>query len=585
MIGFWCAIGFAGGAPAYGATTSLRTVEGVVKFSRPISHATIRLLDASGRILVEQTGATNEDGYFSLSVPGRVPAVQVQATGGASGAEPFEGTLYGTLESESGNPEKTFIHLNVGTTLTALYRKHEPKASLEQAEARVHRFLELPELISVETGIENPYLTGFSAETLGLEAAEAGGSLDAYFDRLSGEMSRDADATTRFPAALSHKLHVGPAMWIGEKLLSGIVGNVGSQMFDKLMKGIGFPSTEDKIYGMMTQVIAQLAEIKSRLGDIEIAIKKVDYNIRSSALRKVYGEYANVVDKLGELGVKAKANTGPDGKAKDPVKTKEIAEAASKYMKQLTDKDMDLITHVHAELTTAGDNDPLQQVFAEVKWGQAPVINAQYFKDTKDQVDQYRAYQAIVTALLVDALRAHNPTDADVVLQTALKKIESEKPIYPTHKLFASSHLASIKEGKQFYAKSTNLIWDTKYMHFDRCADLNQNRANPGDGFRSPHYDEITNMMVDQKINGEIFGSAMKKIGFSAADADAIKIITFGCQTKGSGKRKTTYFNWFGNDQKGPWSQYYDPNSQFSKVRAQKGMGNGIWSLKVKTLK
>jgi hypothetical protein len=592
-MGVWCVTGLTTAAPAF-AGNGAREIQGSAVFSQPILKATIRVLDASGKVLAEKADATNEDGYFSVAVPAGHP-FSVQATKGQSGTEPFEGTLFGTLEDEHGN-EKTFVHLNAGTTLTAHYRKLDQKANQEEAEKRVQKFLKLPEDISIEKGIENPYLTTFSAQTLEVEASEAGVGLDKYLDQLATQMASDHESSVSFPTALSYKVHghallgdPGMGMWIGEKLLAGVVGNVGSKMFDKLLKGLGFPQQGDVMMDMMNQLMAQLAEIKSRLLDIEIAIKEVHYSTRAGDLRKTYGRFKTVFENIGELSLRTKANTDKSGNPINKEQAKNDAVTAETYRKQLVDKSLDLISDVHTQLTTEGDYQPMQQVFADVRYLQASAIDKKYMKEVSDQVDQYRGMQALYAAILVDALRATDPTDAEITLKTALRKINEEKVIFPPYKIFTptyASHIQPIKDGKQFFAKGKNLIWDTVYMTHGSCDSFNKNRANPGTGFRSPHYDEIASMMTDLKWGNQVWATEVQtKMGMSNQEAYRGRMVVFGCGQRTVKKKKVTHFNWFGHDRRGIADQFYNSIGDFANVAKSKQMGPGYLSLKVKEVK
>src|SRR5262249_50333609 len=158
-----------------------------------------------------------------------------------------------------------------------------------------------------------------------------------YLDHLAADMARDPKASVNFPAALSLKIHghtmlgADPSMgmWIGEKLLAGVVGNVGSKAFDKLLKGLGLPQQGDQMMDMMNQVMAQLAEIKSRLNDIEMYIKEAEYSVRAGDLRKTYGRFKTIFENIGDLAVKTKANTGKDGQPIDKEKAKAYAVTAA----------------------------------------------------------------------------------------------------------------------------------------------------------------------------------------------------------------------------------------------------------------
>ncbi len=568
VVGLYCA-GMLGASPA-----SARTLEGVANLSQPLTHATIRVLDPSGHVIAEQADATNENGYFSVTIPGEGTAsLELQATGGELNGLTFEGTLYGQTGTD---PDQILTHLNAGTTLATLYQQHDPGASREEAEARVQNFLGLSDLVSLRSGIENPYLRSFSAQTL-LDTALASGGWNTYTRELAVEMAKSSDTTREFPAAVGLQSNSGSMMWIGEKLLAGVMGDIGSKIFNQFLSGIGFPSGNEEILGVLNKVMAEIAEIRKQLNVMEVAIKQVDYDIRSSDLRKTYGEYITIVDKMNELNIIAEANTNKV--TRQPIsaaKTAEIAKTTHTFMEQIMAKDMKLISNVHTEFTNSGDATPLQQVFAEVKLGQVVVVNSDYMKLVSDQVDQYRGYQAVVTAILVDAIRAEKgkeSVEAQTVLNTALKYINEEKPIYPNHLFFKDTNRVNKTiAGKIFYQKNTNLVWATGYMKFESCDAFTKNQNNPNAEFRSPGYDEMVSIFNETGTRGNSVKDAVQKWGFPKSDAEAIRMITFHCGFKKVNKKNVMHYNWFGNDQQGPWSQYYNDEAWFSKIRTDKQM-------------
>ncbi len=531
-------------------------LQGVVYFDGPVLGANIKVVDKNGNVVAEQNQATNADGYFSVDVPLQ-KGLRVEARG-----EALEGTLVGAVE-------KGFTHVNVITTVTERYRALDRTLSKQAAEQRVLAYLGLPGLLDTGFSSENPYLTSFSPRALA-QAAALNGGFDRYVSDLAEEMQKDPQATRSFPGPVANGLQLGnPAFWIGEKLLAGVVGAIGSQLFSKFMDGIGFPDQTTQIFNLLNQVMARLAEIQNQLNKVEQAIKQANYDIRASALWKEYQFYATIMRQMKEINLIANANLDAQGKIKDPKIAEQVKAAGADLTKKLVDMDLHFISNVHAEMITEGTITPLPKIFAEVKNMDGPLVNQDYLNTVYGQLEQYRSFQAVATALYVDAVRSVNTVKAEADLKVALQYINEEKVVFPDQPVFKRQDvLSAISENRAFFDKSTNLIWMTKYYHVNTCGEM-QPLLNPGAKERVPNRDEVDGLLTRTGTRGYRWSDAVKKLGFSKEDADNVKMITWACV---EGTPVGTLYAWWGNDQQGPYSNYVDPQGQYDNVRNQKGV-------------
>jgi hypothetical protein len=382
----------------------------------------------------------------------------------------------------------------------------------------------------------------------------------------------------------------GPAEWIGEKLLAGIAGSIGSQIFSKFMDGIGIPDQQTQIFNLLNQVVARLAEIQKKLEAIEKAILQADYNNRAGKLWADYGQYTTIVDQMNDLNKLALANTGRDGKPIDAQVAKDVIDGAKRLKASIIKKDMTFVSDVHSAFLTSGEGSlqALPLVFAQVKWlDAAPIIDQGYFKLLNAQLERYRSFQAVVTSLLVDAMRTENATMAKVKLDVALKYINEEAVQYPAEralfktkdgKLVYEKLVAQIADGKSLFDEARGVVWDLGYAHFPSCFDmLTYNKDRKKDEFMVASNERVRELIVDAKKSG-VFSKMVKDLGFSQNDADGIQMITTSC-TLG---RVT--FDWFGNDRSGPWDSFKDTLGQFEKVRIAKKMPAGLFTMKVTPL-
>ena len=547
-------------------TQSGRTLQGVVHFAGPVSHATIKVLDKAGHTVVSRADATNGDGYFSVSLPIvslSTDGLRVEATKGRSKGAPLEGTLSAMVTGE------TLMHLNAATTLSSHYQELDSSLSVEQADQRTRNFLGLPGLLDSGFSIENPYLTSFSAGTLATKAQAAGG-LDSYLQELAIEM-RNPDAIHQFPALRGASLQFGPA-WVGEKLLAGVVGQIGSQLFSKFMDGIGFPDQSTQIFNLLNQVMARLAEIQNTLNRVEQAIKQSNYDVRASKLWGEYHEYVTIVNQIKATNVIANANLDAQGKPKDPIIAANVKKAGEDYIKAISDMGLKFVSNVNAEFVTEGTITPLPKIFAEVKWMDGNIIDKGYFNTIYGQLEQYRSFQAVATALLIDAERVSNPVKSASDLTVALDYINAENVVFPSENLFKADlqYVNSIIEGRTFYDRASNLLWMTKYAHFDSCEELQRFGTMQRHGGYAASIDEIGALLANAKINGLRWSDATKVLGFSNEDSDGVKMITQACLNIQMSTQRL--FIWFGNDRQGPYSAFQDWEGQYNNVRASKGM-------------
>ncbi len=574
-MSYWVSAGLLGLAPvlALGNTTqSGRTLQGVVHFASPVSHATIKVLDKAGNTLATRIDATNADGYFSVVLPstvGSASALRIEATKGQASGLPLEGTLSATVTGE------TLMHVNAATTLSSRYQELDSSVGVAQADQRTRNFLGLPGLLDSGFSIENPYLTSFSPRTLA-ETAEASVGFDSYMRELAIEMRMSPEAIHEFPALKGVQAQFGPA-WIGEKLLAGVVGQIGSQLFSKFMDGIGFPDQSTQIFNLLNQVMARLAEIQNSLNRVEQAIKQADYNIRAGKLWDGYQEYVTITNQIKETNIIANANLDAQGKPKDPVVAENVKKAGAAYAKALTDLGLKFVSNVHAAFITEGTITPLQKVFAEVKWMDGNIIDKNYFSTVYGQLEQYRSFQAVATALLIDAERAVNPVMADGDLKVALKYINEENVVFPDETLFKSGPVlvGAITEGRAIYDKVSNLGWATGYAHLNSCEDLTRFTQMQGDEFPGS-INQIGELLAHAKINGLRWSDAAKVLGFSKEDADGVQMVTQACQYFDIARQNA--YQWFGNDRQGPYSAFMDWESQYNNVRAAKGV-TGIYTM------
>src|SRR5262249_18477339 len=150
-----------------------------------------------------------------------------------------------------------------------------------------------------------------------------------------------------------------------------------------------------------------------------IAVKTQGYENRIAGMLELYEEYRLMVDEMAEIDVEAKANTikGKTEKEDKP-KNAETAEKIRKRTQKVIDKlegyDLSLITKVYTQFTPRNDFTPAQELFADLSYLKAKVIDKKFMKGLQNQLDTYRGYQALALAMLLDAQKATNDVGARI---------------------------------------------------------------------------------------------------------------------------------------------------------------------------
>ncbi|WP_413612497.1 hypothetical protein [Bdellovibrio sp. HCB-110] len=564
------------------------TLNGIVVTSLPIRDAEIRIY-RNGSPIKTIRNATDKNGYFKVELSrAEVPAnssLGIQAVGGSTGLEPFNGDLVTNVKTTTATSE--FVHLNIATTLSGYLQGPTTAMTIEQANARVKKFLKLPPTMNLGFDFENPKLTLFSARKFDAEAQTYSG-YRPFFARLFKEMAADPNSTHPFPAdqVNSKNLQFDPAMWAAEKLLAAVGGKVGSEVFAALAQGVGIPNNETAILSKLDLVLNNIATIQAQLHEIELDISDYSYSQRATELLKGYNQYALIIDELKQLDLRARANADKqDEKEKQSI----IAAAIEKrnalinlYDNQKSNFVVDAYTEFSGDKATVTT---LGSIFAKNQYLKRTMIDKSYFDMTDMLIAQYRSYQANVIAIVTDAKRQAQKPSAESDFAAAKKYLVDDEIVSPDGPIFRyPDYVTSVRAGTMMYDRATNLLWDLQYQAFKDCAALLNNNGTAG-AWRTPGFDESVSILDHTGSRGMAWQDAMKKIGFKSADVDATPMVAFGCNMAAYSSGIVTMVNWFGSETSGPWQQYYDTDIQFYRVAKQKNVQGAIYkTMKVRSL-
>ena len=553
-----------------------QTLKGVVTLSNPVAHATIHVLDSAGRVVAKEHDATNEEGFFSIEVPGtELQGLHVEANA------PHGAHLDARVPPDF-NANVSLLHLNVATTLVERVLELNPHEDERAAETRVRKFLELPTALDFGAGIDNPHLTVFSPGWFE-HAAHSQGGFDKYTVTLAHEMTKNPEATHPFVGPEGPHLPQGMAEWVAEKLAGAVIGAAGSQIFSELQKGIGIPDKQSQILDLLTQVSAQIVKLQQSIDLLEKDVKEGQYNGRMQLVWDEWGEISKLFSNIMDQNIQAMANM-KDGKAVNPQIAAQIGANIRGYEEDIKRKADNFITHVNTRFVVGGDAKPVQQLYAEYLLG--GVVDSAYLDKLDKHIEKYRSLQILALTLLLETLRAQdNKSAADTAIRVNKPLIEAVKLIYPSERIFTlKDTLGRIEKKQALYDRKQDLLFENAFMHFDnsnKWVDYKQAHK-PGEPM-TPNIGQVNQLLSTLNLSGR-FAETAKKLGFADKEANDIKMIVgntyFQDRVIGQQLVTTIFYDWWGNDVDPRKTSYNDTNSQFSRVRDQFKMPPGFFTMR-----
>jgi hypothetical protein len=189
----------------------------------PVEGADVRVSER-GRLLAHAKAATNRYGVFPAPVRNRLDLdsrgrslVRISISGGTTNGEPFSGHM--TADVALTDPDHQILVVNPVTTLVSLVLDARPELKLDQAEAIVKGFLELPASYSLGLALRQSsgYVSPFFSPVAFMEEAQVAGGLDAFESQLLQELtSHSATHPFRPPHQVTAATGSAPASTLQE---------------------------------------------------------------------------------------------------------------------------------------------------------------------------------------------------------------------------------------------------------------------------------------------------------------------------------------------------------------------------------
>jgi hypothetical protein len=227
---------------------------------------------------------TDTAGAFAVNVQDLPPAFRIILSKASANDVPADAQLM--VDITDFRPQLDIAVINPVTTLVSRLRERRPQLPLEEARARVRRFLGLP--AGADLGVALREVAGFdslyfSMATFMSEADQHGG-LEKFEASLVTEMLRSREATHVFPPG--HRLKIGGA-FIARNLAAGVLSFAGGQGAGWVLSALGVPSN-DVTKADIANLQAGLNSLQTSINNLSEQLNNLDAEIKRSAHETQY---------------------------------------------------------------------------------------------------------------------------------------------------------------------------------------------------------------------------------------------------------------------------------------------------------
>lgn len=252
----------------------------------PVVGADVRVSarGSKGQPLVEVPAATNRYGVVPVLVRSHPSAFRVTVSGGSTNGKRFQGHLRADVVLT--DPARQIVVVNPVTTLVSHVLDNRPNLKLDDAEALVRRFLQLPVNYSLGLALRqnslyaSPY---FSPVALMAEVLAAGG-LDAFMQQLLAELRASPSATHSFATA---SLGSDPETTLAENLASGAIQWIGGSGAGWVMQSSGL-APAGATQADIDNLIDALNALQSAVENLSTEVAQLSLLVQSSATQTQY---------------------------------------------------------------------------------------------------------------------------------------------------------------------------------------------------------------------------------------------------------------------------------------------------------
>ncbi len=207
------------------------------------------IFGTDGQLLFEQTNATNDRGIYPAklaNMPRNFRVVVVWDSNGQVNLSDLRslGLVVLSADVRNYNPITDIVYVNPVTTIVTGVLLRHPEFDLEQARARVRRFLDMPYNASLGAALrQNPFFqSAYFSESGFLKQASEHGGLLVYVESLLNQLLSNPHSTHPFPSTVlqsgaDNVVSQSPAGGVVLQNAAGLLGGVESFVAKGLING------------------------------------------------------------------------------------------------------------------------------------------------------------------------------------------------------------------------------------------------------------------------------------------------------------------------------------------------------------
>ena len=248
----------------------------------------------------EFKAATNDQGVFPAYVHSH-HYFRVTISGGTIGGGAFSGWL--SADVALTDPAHQFVVVNPVTTLVSLVLDARPELRLDGAEARVRRFLELPDNYSLGLALRQSslYASPFFSSALFMREAQAAGGLGAFEQQLLQELLASPSAKHPFPPPPPQQLAAAstssPESIMSAGLYAGALDFTSaegvSNLFGWAMSLTGIVPTSTTTDDDIMALTNALASLQNSIIALQTEVGELSALVKSTATQEEYDAIVN----------------------------------------------------------------------------------------------------------------------------------------------------------------------------------------------------------------------------------------------------------------------------------------------------
>lgn len=362
---------------------------GWVMANDPISQAKLTIYDTKGNIVHEtEAESTGSMGSFMIEVENLPVDFRIVAEDGISNDELFPVKMISDYRNF--DPNKDRVHINILTTMAAMYFDANPNKTLDEAAQIVREFLVLPDWIDIERSFErsNKY---FDYNEFFNQAVSVGG-INEYI----GYFVNNPTLSHSFAVEESSGLPQSATSTIATTLAKSAATYAGQELAGWALKEMGFgfkDATQEQLDGLkiqMVEISEQLTRIENEIKELKNMVVQAEYNERISGLITLIGSITDIQKDLENL-------------VTNPSTNKETMESRRNLIvENIKDNILKHKSDIHLELVGVANSTPLLKLYNTIVKNRNRFLSYEDSKIVNDHYEYFRQLQEFQLLLEVE---------------------------------------------------------------------------------------------------------------------------------------------------------------------------------------